>query len=101
MIYILENVENFYKIGYSKNPQERVKQLSTGNSSELRLLKTFETKYDSKIEAYLKRYFNSKKIKGEWFDLSKEDIKKIDSLIENKESQFDMLLEYSNPYFSS
>ena len=81
MIYILENFENFYKIGYSKDPEKRVKQLNTGNSTSLKLIKKFKTKYDSKIESYLKKYFKTRNVRGEWFDLSNDDIKKALSAI--------------------
>ena len=82
MVYILKNSENFYKIGYSKNPKNRVKQFNTANPYELKIIKTFETNFDSKIEAILKNHFKFRKISGEWFDLSDEDILKIESLIE-------------------
>ena len=100
MIYILENVENFYKIGYTKDLEQRLKQLGTGNSSDLTVIKTFDTKYDSKIEAYLKKYFKSNNIKGEWFNFSKEEIEKIETIIMKKEKTFDFLKASDNPFFN-
>ena len=38
-IYLIQSQEDgYYKIGVSKHPKKRVKQLQTGNSSELKLL---------------------------------------------------------------
>jgi len=96
MIYILENIEKFYKIGYSKNPENRVKQLNTGNSTGLKLLYKIETRYDSKIEAYLKNYYKHRHIKGEWFDFSKEDIDNIKHIIKIQESVLDCLYKSGN-----
>lgn len=90
MIYILENIEKFYKIGYSKHPEKRVKQLNTGNSTCLTLLKTYTTRHDSKIESFLKSYFKLQQIRGEWFDLSKEDLEKIDEMILSRDKALDI-----------
>lgn len=43
------------------------------------------------VEAYLKNYFKFKNISGEWFDLSYEDIDKIERLIVSKEKSLDVL----------
>ena len=41
-IYLIKNSEDdTYKIGVAKNPQNRIKQLQTGNSAELLLIETF------------------------------------------------------------
>jgi len=96
MIYIIKNEVNHCKIGYSKHPQKRIKQLNTGTSSELSIFKTFETKYDSKIEAYLKYFFKYQNIKGEWFDLSSEDIDKVEYLIRIHENALGSLEKPTN-----
>ena len=91
MIYIIENSDNHYKIGYSKNPKKRIKQLNTGNSTDLKIVKLYETKYDSKIEAYLKNYFKPKLIKGEWFELTLEDIDNIENIVKINEHALNSL----------
>lgn len=96
MIYILENNEKYYKIGYSKDPERRVKQLNTGNSTNLKLLHKFTCKYDSIIESNLQKRFKHKNIKGEWFDLSEDDINSIKSLIKMQEKALDSLYEHKN-----
>lgn len=56
------------KLGISKNPQERLKQLQTGNSSELELVayRRAENRYvDEKEQHKINSEFH---INGEWFD---------------------------------
>lgn len=70
-IYLIQSLENsYYKIGVSKNPKRRIKQLQTGNASELRLIDTYESEYAYKIEKTLQRKYSYLKKKGEWFDMS-------------------------------
>ena len=75
-IYLIQSLENgYYKIGVSKHPKKRVKQLQTGNSSELKLIESYQSEYAHKIERSLQRRYSYLKKEGEWFDLSiKEDV---------------------------
>lgn len=76
-IYIAKcNLYNYYKIGMSiKNVDARISQLKTSNPT-LELIKTFDVK-DVLIEKEIHKNFDSKKIRGEWFELSKNDLKEI------------------------
>ena len=70
-VYLIRSKETGdYKIGISKNPKKRLKQLQTGNSSELELLEIFETEYAHKVEKALHNLFSHAKKEGEWFELS-------------------------------
>jgi hypothetical protein len=70
-IYLIKNTsESYYKIGVSNNPKKRIKNLNTGNSSELILIQTYETKYAYKIEKNLHRKYSYLRKYGEWFDFS-------------------------------
>lgn len=70
-IYLIQSLENgYYKIGISKQPKKRIKQLQTGNSSELKLIDSYESEYYNKIERTLQRRYSHLKKEGEWFDLS-------------------------------
>ena len=52
-----------------------LQQLQTGNSSELKLVESYQTEYAHKIERALQRRYSYLKKEGEWFDLSiKEDV---------------------------
>ena len=73
-VYLLE-CDKKYKIGYTrKSVEDRVKQLRTGNSEEFKIITYFESKWGTKIEARMHRKYRSKKISGEWFQLSEEDV---------------------------
>lgn len=70
-VYLIQSLEDSrYKIGVSKHPQKRVKQLQTGNSSELKLIESYESDYAHRIEKSLQRRYSYLKKEGEWFDMS-------------------------------
>ena len=67
--------KTLYKIGYTKREiEKRIKEFRTGNASEFYIIDSFQSKWGTKIEAQLHRNYRSKKIRGEWFDLTKEDV---------------------------
>jgi len=75
-IYLIQSQEDgYYKIGVSKSPVRRLSALQTGNSSELKLVESYQSEYAHKIERALQRRYSYLKKEGEWFDLSiKEDV---------------------------
>lgn len=75
-VYLIQSQEDgYYKIGVSKHPQKRIKQLNTGNSSELKLIESYESDFAHQIERALQRRFSYMKKEGEWFELSiKEEV---------------------------
>lgn len=77
MIYLISNSKGQVKIGWSKHPQKRLKELQTGNASKLRLEAVYDlyNKYELRLH-YILRDFKSRH-KGEWFDVSVEDAKSI------------------------
>ena len=74
-IYLIQSLEDgYYKIGVSIHPKKRIKQLQTGNSSELKLIESYQSEHAHKVERALQRRYSYLKKEGEWFDLSiKED----------------------------
>jgi predicted GIY-YIG superfamily endonuclease len=69
-VYLIQSLEDgHYKIGVSKHPKKRVKQLNTGNSSELKLIEIYQSEYANKIEKTLQRRYSYLKKEGEWFDM--------------------------------
>lgn len=75
-IYLIQSLENgYYKIGISKNPQKRIEQLQTGNSSKLKLIDTYQSEHANIVEKALQRRYSYLRKEGEWFDLSlKEEV---------------------------
>jgi hypothetical protein len=69
-IYLIQSLENsYYKIGVSKHPKKRIKQLQTGNSSELKLVETYPSEFAHQIEKTLQRRYSYLQKEGEWFDM--------------------------------
>ena len=88
-IYLIQSLEDGYsKVGVSKHPQKRIKQLQTGNSSELKLIETYQSDIANQIEGTLHKRYSHYQKEGEWFDMSienevsfKEECKKIEENI--------------------
>lgn len=69
-IYLIHSLEDSnYKIGVSIRPKKRLKQLQTGNSSELKLVETYKSEFADQIERTLHRRYTHLKKEGEWFNL--------------------------------
>lgn len=78
-VYIIES-ENLYKIGKSKNPHKRIKQLQTGSERVLNL-KYFKVVEDMlKAEQILHTLFNCSRKHGEWFKLTKTDLELLEKI---------------------
>ena len=69
MIYFIRQGK-FIKIGYSVNPNERIKDLQTGSPVKLHLQATMEGCF--KTEKGLHKLFEHLKSKGEWFRYTDE-----------------------------
>lgn len=86
-IYIIGNNKGFIKVGLSKDPQKRIKQLQTGNGDKLSLIfqECFECnrKKVFKIEKMIHRSLSSlcSKKEGEWFLLNSENIDRVKNTI--------------------
>jgi hypothetical protein len=90
-----------FKIGITKNnPTDRLRKLKTGNSSQLEILKSYESENYKKIEKWLHRKYASRRTiaKNEFFSLTDDqvinfikDCKEIDSIIN--------LMKEQNPFY--
>jgi hypothetical protein len=64
-----------YKIGYTRRPiEKRIKEIRTGNGSDIYLIDSFQSVWGTKIESNLHKQFKIKKVNGEWFDLTDDDV---------------------------
>lgn len=100
IIYLINADEDRYKIGITseKGISNRLKNLQTGSSCELRLVTTYKTKYASIIEKTLHRQFQSKKIIGEWFQLTTQEVFTFIETCSNIENNIKILAEQNNDY---
>jgi len=77
-VYFIRDEHNRTKIGKSDNIDERLISLQTGNADELTLFAYIETpgKQQAKIaEVIVQDYFKKDWIRGEWYNVSEEQIK--------------------------
>lgn len=81
-IYIINMVgTNFYKIGYAKNSEQRLKILQIGNPFELTLVNSFLINNPKKVEKNIHTKLAEHKVRGEWFDLSPKELDCITELL--------------------
>ena len=72
----------FYKIGIAENLDNRLKAFKTSVPQEIKLIIGRKVKDYRGVERKLHRLFEKKSVKGEWFKLDKEDIKKIKEILD-------------------
>lgn len=66
--YVAATDNDVVKIGISRNPWSRVKDLQTGSASKFVLLATLKT--DERNERAIHKFFESSRLNGEWFNRS-------------------------------
>jgi hypothetical protein len=72
-VYFVEG-NKLIKIGKTWNLKKRMCSLNSASPIELKLIGYCETKYPDNLEQYLHKLFEDYRIRGEWFNLTKEDI---------------------------
>ncbi len=91
--------EEYYKIGITKkDPKLRVKQLQTGNVFEIELVSQFATEIGNLTETTLHRTYASNHKRGEWFELTDEQVEGFSSMCEGIESDL-ILMRDTNTYW--
>jgi hypothetical protein len=78
-IYCLHDQQGHYKLGLTKHLDQRIKQLSTQPPFEISLVFAFKVVFARDYEAFLHHRFREKRLRGEWFRLSSEDVESIRS----------------------
>ena len=100
-VYLIGEMDNKgrYKIGSTKakDVNKRLKQLQTGNSSELFIKESYETEHPFKLEKMLHNHFKSSNLIGEWFELSESDTEAFKRVCEEKEKIISSLKD--NPFY--
>lgn len=68
-----DNEESRIKIGFSKDPQNRIKALQTGNSRKLEIMGWIESD-DKSLEKKLHKKYEKHRHHGEWFFIEPYDV---------------------------
>lgn len=88
--------EKLYKIGYTRRSiEQRIKEFKTGNASDFQIIESFNSKWASKIERYLHKYFSHKNVGGEWFSLNEKDISEFLEVCSKIDSNLNLISEGS------
>lgn len=86
-IYIISNDQGYIKVGVSKHPEKRLKQLQTGNEHQLTLLFTEEFECSRKQVLHIEKLIHKElrrlttKMIGEWFKLDTDKLTSIKNTI--------------------
>jgi hypothetical protein len=69
---ILDEQTGYVKLGYSVNPDQRLRELQTANSGALRVIHRARIREDRArlVEQRLHHDLNHHRVRGEWFDLT-------------------------------
>lgn len=95
---IFDRMNEMYKIGMTKGDVEkRLKQLQTGNSTELELVSSFQTEYPYRMETILHNKFKHKKILNEWYYLDKNDVENFSITCQGVDDIIQIMKD--NPFF--
>lgn len=91
-----------FKIGYTRRPiEKRIKEIKTGNGHEIYLVSSFNSKWGTKIEAQLHRTFKSKKVNGEWFDLTDEEVKSFGDKCKTTHETIELITTHNTYYLET
>jgi hypothetical protein len=81
-IYIIkDNGTGYYKIGMSRNVNQRIKSLNTSTPRGIETVLIFDSSDCVLDENNIHNMFSDKRISGEWFELDDKDIEKIKEYI--------------------
>jgi hypothetical protein len=88
-----------YKIGRTKRPiEKRLNELRTSNANPLEVLFVYKTNWGTQVERRLHTNFRKKRMEGEWFNLTEEDVKNFTNLCKEYSDMYQMLYD-ENPFF--
>lgn len=84
-VYLMKDEANgYYKIGHSKNAEAREKTLQSEKPTIIMLHKIYGS---LNIEKELHKMYDAKRIRGEWFSLTEEEVQNFPDLVETLKSK--------------
>jgi predicted GIY-YIG superfamily endonuclease len=82
IVYFIKNEDGFIKIGRTTNLKRRLRELNCGVSHELIVEKYFELKHYKKVEKSLHNLYSYYKVRGEWYNITKNMLRDIYNRVE-------------------
>lgn len=100
LVYMMcDASNNLFKIGVTRGTTDkRIKQLQTGNGSEIHLVNYFKSEFPFKVEKMLHTHFYDNNTLNEWFELNSDEICQFIPLCEQYESILKNLVDSGNPF---
>lgn len=99
-VYLIGIVEeSMYKIGWTKGSiSKRIAPLQTGNPKKIEPIHLFETEYHINVETWMHNKHAAKRLEGEWFKLTDEDVMNFKEDCQKGHNAFKLLTESGNPF---
>ena len=99
-VYLINMINtDLYKIGYTRRDiTKRINEIKTGNPQKIEVIHLFESKYHAKIETWMHNLHASKRMEGEWFELSYDDVMSFKENCQKGHDTFKMLVDSGNPF---
>jgi len=82
-VYILKTGKNLYKIGKTQDLQKRLSSYHTHLPVEFRVIRQYPAANMNELEESLHIVFQHKRLKGEWFELTEDDLVICDNIARN------------------
>lgn len=79
-VYLIKAPNDRYKIGITKRPEQRLATFQTMMPFEVFYIHLIPTNHRNRLENELHQQFAGKRYKGEWFNLSPDDVTRIKSI---------------------
>jgi hypothetical protein len=79
-VYLVRSVSSAYKIGRTRNPEDRQRTFGIQLPFEVEFIALIEAEDMYTLERELHNRFAQKRINGEWFNLTDADVKYIKGL---------------------
>lgn len=73
-VYLLKSSNGYYKIGYTNNIKKRLHDIGIKVPFKIELIHKIKCSDARRLESELHSQFSSKRVNGEWFNLSQEDV---------------------------
>ena len=76
-VYLIRAENGLVKIGKTANIESRFSTLNHASPIDLELVHVFDTLFGDELEEELHALYDDRRIKGEWFRLSDQDVREI------------------------
>lgn len=81
-IYVISHPHGFYKIGFTRDINNRLRGLQVGSPYELKVVKLVECQNSFEVEQRIKwGYLFNKRIRGEWYELDESELEDVIKII--------------------